>query len=112
MPGVIATSSACILPIFGIENCSAAERSLVQRAACLTVELENLESHFAQSSGSSVDALAMYSAATNTLVRVLTSLGLKRRARDVTSYRWYTPPRAPPTPIGGLGGNRRGVYHL
>jgi hypothetical protein len=69
----------------GIENCSAAERSLVRRASTLTVELERLESKFAKSEdGASNLDLEVYQRATNSLRRIFECLGLQRRPRDMT----------------------------
>lgn len=69
----------------GADNCSAAERSLVRRAAVLTVELEMLEHRFALAEGvASADDLELYQRGTNTLRRLFESLGLQRRARDIS----------------------------
>jgi hypothetical protein len=68
----------------GAENCSAAERSLIQRASCLTVELEHLESKFALAGSATAEQLGLYSVVANTLRRLLQTVGLQRRARDVT----------------------------
>jgi hypothetical protein len=68
----------------GIDNCSAAERSLVRRASTLTVELERLEVKFASAGEASIADLESYGRATNTLRRLFESLGLQRRPRDLT----------------------------
>jgi hypothetical protein len=68
----------------GVDNCSTAERSLIQRASCLTVELEHLESKFATDGAAAPEALQLYSTTANTLRRLLQTVGLQRRARDVT----------------------------
>ena len=44
----------------GIENCSAAERSIVRRASTLTVELERLEAKFATAGEASTADLETY----------------------------------------------------
>jgi hypothetical protein len=69
----------------GEENISVAERSLIRRAAVLTTELEQLEVKFATAGcGAKPDDLDLYSRAAANLRRLLESIGLKRRARDVT----------------------------
>jgi hypothetical protein len=69
----------------GEDNCSEAEKALVRRASCLIVELEHLEMKFALAEdGAEEGQLKTYQMTVNTLRRTLESLGLKRRARDVT----------------------------
>jgi hypothetical protein len=68
----------------GEENTSAAEQSLVRRAAALTVELERLEVKFAQAGQAEAKDLELYQRGMNTLRRVLETLGLQRRTKDVT----------------------------
>jgi hypothetical protein len=68
----------------GPMDISAGERSLIQRVSCLTVELEFLEARFARSSGAASEDLQLYCGASSVLNRLLTSLGLRRRPRDVT----------------------------
>jgi hypothetical protein len=68
----------------GVENCSTAERSLIQRVACISVELEHLESRFACAGGASTEDLLVYCSASGVLARLLGSLGLRRRPRDVS----------------------------
>ena len=65
----------------GPELLSEAERQLVRRAAALSVDCEAAEAVMAQ--GGNLD-MATYSTACNTLRRLLTTLGLERRQRDVT----------------------------
>jgi hypothetical protein len=67
----------------GDEVVSEAERSIVRRAACLTVELERIEAKFAVSEAGDQD-LDLYQRTANSLRRMLESVGLQRRARDVT----------------------------
>ena len=69
----------------GEDNVSSAERSLIRRAATLTVELERLEAQFATSEQSDPAALDLYQKLSNTLRRLLASLGLQRRAKDVSA---------------------------
>jgi hypothetical protein len=68
----------------GEDNCSAAERSIIRRAAVMTVELEQLEARFAQAGQASADDLDLYVRAAGNLRRLLEAIGLQRRARDVT----------------------------
>jgi hypothetical protein len=67
-----------------VENTSAAERSLVRRVSVMEVELEMLEAKFAQAGHANNDDLDLYQRTTGNLRRVLETLGLRRRAKDVT----------------------------
>jgi hypothetical protein len=70
----------------GDDNASEAERSLVRRAAMLELQLELMDQRIAQAGGEATSAqLADYQRATGALRRLLTSIGLQRRARDVTT---------------------------
>jgi hypothetical protein len=68
----------------GVEACSEAERSLVRRISVITVELERLELKLAQSKEPSVPDLMAYQTGANCLRRLLESIGLRRRARDIS----------------------------
>ena len=68
----------------GVDACSNAERALVRRAACLSLECELLESQFATDGQSTPQSLDLYQRTSNSLRRLLESLGLERRQRDVT----------------------------
>lgn len=68
----------------GVDNVSAAERSIVRRCATITVELESLESRFALMGVADPDDLALYFQGSNNLRRLLEAVGLRRRSRDVT----------------------------
>jgi hypothetical protein len=71
--------------IGGEENASVAERSIIRRAAVMMVELERIEKRFAASErGPSQADLDLYVRAAGNLRRLLESIGIKRRARDVT----------------------------
>jgi hypothetical protein len=61
---------------------SEAQIALIKRAATLEVELERMEGKLSQ--GENVD-LDKYGRATGNLRRVLESLGLERRPRDITT---------------------------
>lgn len=68
----------------GLENVSVPERSIVRRAAVLTTELERLEVKFAEADAASPEQLDLYQRTANSLRRLLESVGLERRARDVS----------------------------
>jgi hypothetical protein len=79
----------------GIDAVSAAERSIVRRAATLTVELERLETTFALAGAALPQELDLYQRTAGNLRRLLEGLGLKRRAKDVTpDLRDYVATRA------------------
>jgi hypothetical protein len=67
----------------GEDNTSAAERSIIRRAAVLTTELERLEVKFALAGQASADDIDLYSRAASNLRRLLEAVGLQRRAKDV-----------------------------
>jgi hypothetical protein len=68
----------------GLDNTSAAERSIIRRASVLTVELERYESKFAKSGEASERDLDLYQRTAGNSRRLLEAVGLQRRARDVT----------------------------
>jgi hypothetical protein len=69
----------------GESEASEAEKSLIRRVATLAVELELLEVRFATANtGAGVRDLDMYIRATGCLRRTLETLGLRRRAKDIT----------------------------
>jgi hypothetical protein len=68
----------------GEDAISEAERSLVRRAATMTVELERMEAVFAVRGEADPKDLELYQRTAGNLRRILESLGLQRRARDVT----------------------------
>ena len=63
---------------------SEAERSIVRRAAVMTTELERMEAKFAESGEADPAMLDLYGRTAGNLRRLLESVGLKRRPRDVT----------------------------
>ena len=69
----------------GIEAVSVAERSIVRRCSALEVELERLEGKFSKDGEASDGDLDLYSRVAGNLRRLLESLGLSRRPRDVTT---------------------------
>jgi len=70
----------------GDQNISEAERAIIRRAAVIITELERMERDFALSEGApGVIELEAYQRAANSMRRLLESIGLKRRARDVTT---------------------------
>jgi hypothetical protein len=69
----------------GLENASEAERSIIRRAATLTIELERLEAKFSTLPNGPRDSdLDMYQRCSNSLRRLLETIGIKRVPRDVT----------------------------
>jgi len=68
----------------GRDLVSEAEFCLVRRAALLTLELELLESRFEENDGAKAAELECYQRVASSLRRLLETLGLTRRARDVT----------------------------
>jgi hypothetical protein len=68
----------------GNDAVSEAERSIVRRAATLTVELERLEAAFAEAGEAQPDQLDLYQRTAGNLRRLLESVGLERRPRDIT----------------------------
>ena len=68
----------------GADNISEAERSIVRRCAVLTTQLERLEAKFAEADGdASAKDLDLYQRTAGNLRRLLTTLGLQRRAKDI-----------------------------
>jgi hypothetical protein len=70
----------------GIDNTSAAERSLVRRAAVMTTELEQLEAKFANAGHADPEDLDLYIRASGNLRRLLERVGLQRRAKEVEKF--------------------------
>jgi hypothetical protein len=68
----------------GVDQVSAAEASIIRRAAVMTVELEQLERKFALAGQASENDLDLYIRAAGNLRRLLESVGLQRRQRDIT----------------------------
>ena len=69
----------------GQDMVSSAEMILVRRASMICLQLEMMESDWANNDGeASPQALQNYQRCVNTLRRTLEALGLKRRARDIT----------------------------
>jgi len=63
---------------------SEAERSIIRRVATLTVELERMEVGFAVAGEAQPAQLELYQRTANSLRRLLESVGLGRRPRDIT----------------------------
>lgn len=75
---------------------SAAELSIVRRAATLEVECELLEARFAKRGQSTREDLDLYSRAAGNLRRLLDGVGLKRREPPQPSLFAYLAARAEP----------------
>jgi hypothetical protein len=76
--------AAHLADLGGTDNTSAAERSIVRRAAVLTTALEVLEVRFAKAGEADAGDLETYQRCANTLRRLFEAIGLRRRPRDVT----------------------------
>jgi hypothetical protein len=69
----------------GLDAMSQAEKVLVRRAAMLTLQAELMEKRWNETNGeASAKSLETYQRVVGALRRTLESLGLRRRARDVT----------------------------
>lgn len=68
----------------GEDAISEAERSIVRRAATLTVELERMEATFATAGEAKPSDLDLYQRTAGNLRRLLEAVGLERRQRNVT----------------------------
>jgi hypothetical protein len=69
----------------GEENCSAAEKAIVRRAAVIITELEILETQLALARRTNPDLLDLYVRVASGLRRLLETIGLQRRPKDVTN---------------------------
>ena len=67
-----------------LPDASCAEKSIIRRAAVLTVELERFETKFALAGEACADDLDVYQRVANSLRRLLEATGLQRRLRDVS----------------------------
>jgi hypothetical protein len=65
----------------GFDAMSAAERSLIRRVAVLTIELEKLETRFAEDETVGERTLDLYNRTAGNLGRLLERLGLKRKEK-------------------------------
>ena len=73
-----------IADLGGEANISEAERSIVRRAATLTVELERMEAVFATAGEAKATDLDLYQRTAGNLRRLLESIGLEKRQRNIT----------------------------
>ena len=73
----------------GPSNTSTAERSILRRAATLTVQLELMETKFARAGDASPDELDLYSRTASNMRRLLEAVGIRRRPREVLSLSEY-----------------------
>lgn len=73
----------------GVDNTSAAERSLIRRVATLTVELEALEAAFATNGSANADQLDLYQRTAGNLRRLLEAVGLQRRQKTLPTLSDY-----------------------
>jgi hypothetical protein len=68
----------------GPDSISASELAIVRRAATLMCECERMEERFAIDGQAEPWRLDLYQRASNSMRRLLESVGLQRRAKDVT----------------------------
>jgi len=66
----------------GDDQVSESERAIVRRAATIIVALERMEFGFATEGDATPQELDLYQRLSNSLRRLLESVGLKRRSRD------------------------------
>jgi hypothetical protein len=92
--------TAHITDLGGVDNCSAAERSIVRRGSVLTVELERMERQFALDEQASAADLDAYQRVANSLRRLLEAVGLERRAKPVPTLAEYLAQKYPPEEAG------------
>ena len=76
--------SAHLSDLGGESNTSAAERSIIRRIGALTVQLEALESKFDTPGASDKGDVDLYIRGAGGLRRLLQSIGLERRSKDVS----------------------------
>ena len=69
----------------GVSELSAAEASLIRRAATLSVECELLEAKFAEAGQASDRDLDLYGRTSGNLRRIFETLGIHRRARSINA---------------------------
>ncbi len=78
----------------GDDQLSEAQQQLIRRAATLAIHCEQMESDMARGDGADMDE---YATMTNVLRRVLTTLGLRRIPRDITTLADYMKAKAEAT---------------
>jgi hypothetical protein len=92
---------AHVSDIGGATTASEAQRSIIRRIATLTVELERIEAKFAIGTGDNL--LDVYQRTAGNLRRLLESIGLERRSRDITpTLAEYLDARAEETATGSF----------
>jgi hypothetical protein len=77
--------NAHVADLGGDDNCTTAEKSIVRRAAVLTTALETFEVKFAKAGQASGTDLDLYSRTASNLRRLLESVGLERRPKNITT---------------------------
>lgn len=77
--------AAQVSDLGGSDTISEAEKVLARRCAMLTLQLEMMEQRWADNDGeASPRQLERYTRVSNTLRRLLSTLGLEKRPRDIT----------------------------
>jgi hypothetical protein len=74
---------------------SEAEKAILRRATTLIVECERMETMFAQAGGASLQQLEVFQRCSNTLRRLLQSVGPQRRPKEVEDLQTYIRRRYP-----------------
>jgi hypothetical protein len=92
----------------GVEAVSEAEQSICRRISTLTVELERLECRLVKQEEPDDRLLDLYQRTSNTLRRLLESIGLERRQRDVTPdlHRYIAAANAAESPGAAAGSDQ------
>jgi hypothetical protein len=67
----------------GMDNTSAAERSIIRRVAVLTTELERMEKTFALAGEASPEELDIYARGAGHMRRLLEAVGIQRRPKVI-----------------------------
>jgi len=67
----------------GADNASEAEKSIIRRIATITIEMERLEAKFAKAGRASKADLDLYQRTAGNLRRLIETVGIKRRAREI-----------------------------
>jgi hypothetical protein len=73
----------------GYDALSAAERSLIRRVAVMTIELEKLETRFAEDPTVGERTLDLYNRTAGNLGRLLERLGIKRKERPPKTLKGF-----------------------
>src|SRR5437763_1341239 len=81
--------AAYLSDLGGLPAVSTAEHSLIKRATSLEVQLELIELSWLDAGQATPESLDLFSRVAGNLRRLLTEIGLQRRAKDVTTLDAY-----------------------